>query len=245
LLQLGGAGKPPLVLRADQVNDALPNKFIFGIRKDNLFDRKLSVEPHIRDRHFQILTELRPIFNPRLIYTIKRELISKHVTGAVTDKWGILTSHYFSTLMDQMGLDTQPGPLTTPAEVKRFVYRVLNILALKVSIIGICTFEAEHLRTDDALKELFERLCEPGVIKAVRFMNAYQNELGDRSNEKLISIFHHIIEPYCVVLSPSVSFLIFLFRHRCGKWMGCQSLGLTLDYCFRMRNWFSPAKKLR
>jgi hypothetical protein len=55
-------------LLPDQEGEKIENKFFPLIRIERFLDANLDTDPELRDRHFQILTELRGVFNPDLIF---------------------------------------------------------------------------------------------------------------------------------------------------------------------------------
>lgn len=156
------------LLMSTQADEVLQNKFYPVMNRENIVKADPDKYPQYRNRHFQILTELRPVFNPDFIFEMKKDMVIKNC--ATYDLIGIVRSSYMEKLVDQYSLDAQPESLKEWNDFKRFCYRTLNILALRIALIGKVHFRVELQLTEDKdWKEFFDALCDPGIIKVLRF----------------------------------------------------------------------------
>ena len=159
----------PFVLLETQVGEELRNRYHAVLCAESVIKADLDKEPHQRDRHFQILTELRPIFNPAFLTDMKRSMIKTQM-GPVEDLEGFVDKPYMERISAQYMMDTQPDDLGEWATVKKLCYRIINVLALRLGLIGRLQFAQDStLRTDVAWANLFEWLMLPGILKVLQF----------------------------------------------------------------------------
>ncbi len=192
---------PTKLLVFTQADEVLQNKFYPVIKRDNLVKADPKQYSQYRNRHFQVLTELRPIFNPDFIFEMKKEIILKNCE--TLDFLSIVDSPYMEKLADQYSLDAQPETLTEWNDFKRFCYRTLNILALRMALIGKVSFRVKtQLTSDEDWREFLNALCDPGIIKVLRFA-ADCKELLPESPEKaeLIKLLDLLIQKYFMISS--------------------------------------------
>jgi hypothetical protein len=83
-------------------------------------------------------------------------------------------------------------------ELKKFCFRTLNLLALKVCLVSLIEFGPwRRLDLPSQWAEVFELMSEPGVLKVIRFaaacMAAGDNALGEQSVR--------LVNSYCSLLS--------------------------------------------
>jgi hypothetical protein len=185
------------ILVSTQADEDLENKFRPVISKEILMNENLNLHPHVRNRHFQILTELRPVFNPEFIYDLKKDLILANV-GEVFNLWPVIESDYMMNLIDQFSMDAAPRSLDQWDDVKRFCYRILNVLALKLCLIGQLRFGKTQINGEEDWEAFFELLCDPGIVKVVRFANECKDDTELEENDKsaLTNELHTLIELY-------------------------------------------------
>lgn len=188
---------PTKLLVSTQADEDLENKFRPVISKEILMNENLDLRPHVRNRHFQILTELRPVFNPDFIHELKRELIISH-TGDTSSFWAVIDSNYMMNLVDQFSMDVQPKSLDQWGDIKKFCYRILNILALRIFLIGHLKFGKTQITEEDDWYDFFGLLCDPGIVKVVRFANVCKEdtEFEEKDKEVITNELHTLIELY-------------------------------------------------
>jgi hypothetical protein len=188
---------PTKLLVSTQANEDLENRFRPVISKEILFGENLELHPHVRNRHFQILTELRPVFNPDFIFDLKKELILRNV-GETSNLWTVIDSDYMMNLVDQFSMDVQPRSLEQWGDIKKFCYRILNILALRIFLIGQLKFGKTQITQEEDWEDFFEFLCDPGIVKVVRFANECKEDedFEEKDKEVLTTELYTLIELY-------------------------------------------------
>jgi hypothetical protein len=171
---------PDGLLNPSESGEMPENKFMPVIRNRYLFETDPRVDARIRDRHVQILCELRPVFNPELIFELKKKLVQTQVGGSIRRVWDVLASTYFSEVITQFLLDTNPESLVGE-DAKAFIFRTLNMLALRLRLIGLVRFDDPKLASIEEWRGFLDALCEPGIIKVVRFTNACAQAIPEDS----------------------------------------------------------------
>jgi hypothetical protein len=187
---------PPL-LHLDDVTDDLQNRYLRVIPIRALLAGRLQQQPQLRDRHLQILTEMRPVFNPAFLVFLKRQLIVKGMGAGVPNVTDIIGHPYFSEMLTQYFVDTRPEELTQFRDYKKFCYRLLNLLALRVSFVELVSRDSQFLNTDDDWDQFFDVIATPGLYKLTRFSTACRHELAlGKYNSKLQKSLFPVIGSY-------------------------------------------------
>ena len=183
--------KPPILLLS-QAQERHGNYFQFVYIGNDLISVDPDKRPDLRNKHWQVLTELRPIFNPTYILKIKKEIISKYF-GQTDSRSLILESAYFNDIIKQFNLDTKPNSLDSRDDkgLGRFCKRLLNVLAFRIALINQILYNNpnDKLSTEEAWQEFTDSLSEPGVIKVIRLTNNYfVKTVNKNSNDKKIQM---------------------------------------------------------
>ena len=192
--------KDPSVLSEGDFPDDLPNRYLPVISIDSLLKKDPQKEPHIRNRHLQILTELKPIFNPELIHDLKYRLISGSSHGNFLKISNVVEQIIFENMDSQFLADTVPSNLGTFDSYKKFCYRVLHLLSLRIGLIRIIIFEDTFLDTKEKCENFFNSLSSPGIHKVVRFATACKHDIKnpapkDNDIQKLLrSLIEHYLD---------------------------------------------------
>ena len=194
--------EPPL-LHLNDAGEDLPNEYRPVIPIQLLLSMNPQKYPHIRNRHLQILTEMKPVFNPALLLTLKRDLIHHGVGNGVLNIVDIVSHDYLSEIFSQFFLDTQPHKLGTLKDYKRFCYRVLHLLTLRMALIEYICCEPPEMKDDEDWERFFEAISTPGVYKLVRFETGSRRRmtLGDSYREQLQTLLYGTIGTYLDIIA--------------------------------------------
>lgn len=187
---------PTGLLVSTQADEVLQNAFYPVINKDLFLDTSLNLHPHIRNRHYQVLTEVRPVFNEDFIFHLKKELIQKH-TNRTTNLATIIRSPYMVKVVTQFSMDAEPESLNHWEDMKRFCYRTLSIWSLRLALIGRLKFgDDEYLNDDSDWQEFFDLLVDPGIVKVIRFFKDSGDHVSGEGKKELMSELGAFIESY-------------------------------------------------
>jgi hypothetical protein len=191
-------------LLPDQVGERFENKFIPLIASDRFIDADFDREPEIRDRHFQILTELRPVFNPSFILDMKKDMILRNCQSP--DLRTIVDSPYIQKIVSQFFMDVQPESLGDWQNLKRFCYRTLNIFALQLFLIRRLLGDVNlRIQNDDEWNEFFNNLCDPGIVKIIQFEEeCHRAEVPKKEKKQLIKEIQQLTQSYFEIYSQFV-----------------------------------------
>jgi len=161
-------GVPILVV--EDVRSGLENRYLPIINAQALITEDLKRNASARNRYFQVLTEMRPVFNPGFVFELKRRLITRN--GDIASNLGTLIGDtHLRDIFDQFEMDTRPDLLTNYRELKRFCYRLVNLLACRVALIRKMNFSKHPLDNDAQWHDLFDALTDPGIVKIARLAN--------------------------------------------------------------------------
>lgn len=193
---------PTGLLTSTQADELLQNTFYPVINEHYFLNSKLDKHPHVRNRHFQILTEVRPIFNPDFIFDMKRKMISRY-TKRSSNLAAIVRSQYVVNVVTQFSMDTAPETLIEWGDLKRFCYRTLSVWSLRIALIGRLRFGDENLKNYRDWQGFFGLLLDPGIIKVVKFANDCNEHVqaSDTEKEMLIDRLGEFIETYFRITS--------------------------------------------
>jgi hypothetical protein len=184
------------LLHSLQAGEQLPNQFCPVISIDALMSKDWDRQSHVRNRHLQTLTEMRAIFNQELVLQMKREMIESNISQKSLTRWDIIASGYLEDLCNQYFLDTKPTTLEGPKGKKRFVLRVLNLLALRLQLIWWLMRDNAHpLSTNREWAEFLDSFCEPGIVKVARFGNWCR----ENSIDKVVNLLEELVQEYVMV----------------------------------------------
>jgi len=182
-------------LLPDQEGEKFENRFIPLLRIERFLDADLDADLEVRDRHFQILTELRGVFNPGLILEMKKQMIMKNCGAG--DLRTIVESQYMSKIVTQSYIDLAPNSLKSWGDFKRLCYRTLNVLALQLFFVRRLAVDKD-LRLDEAdgWPNLFASLCDPGVLKVLQFRQVCKQMMPPGQSELLLEDVNLLIQRY-------------------------------------------------
>lgn len=141
-----------------KISDLLPKKK----------DKAAFSDLMISNRHFQILTEMRPIFNQEFLFDFKKEILQQRISPT-NDLVSIIGSQNMEDLWSVFLKLTRPKDTSSFSDLKRFTYRLLNVLASKLFFIGKLQSKATNLNKDGRLAMFLAELSDPGIIKVMRF----------------------------------------------------------------------------
>jgi len=192
----------PPILRLNQVSSDLPNEYRPVIPINSILNKKFQKNPQIRDRHLQILTELKPVFNPNLLIDLKKSLIIKGLGQEPENLADLVGSEYIPELMTQFFLDSRPSKLSTFKDYKSFCYRVLHLLSLRICLIQKLQFEDRELTDHEKWIEFFDSLSSPGIYKVMRFYIYCKHDIPKDSPGKdtLIELLYRLLVDYIEIL---------------------------------------------
>lgn len=198
-------GRTPNILGPEAVEDAfvLVNRYMPIINVQAVENANLKDDAHVRDRHFQILTELRPVFNGELIFKMKKQLIQNNVGSTILTISQLLMADYFGELVMQVFLDQKPNELKGFKNKKQYIYRIVGLGSLQLGLIGYALDdERGGLRHDSQWKELFEFLMLPGIGKIVRFATVWSNKYANNEDAiKILTNVENLADCYCRAIS--------------------------------------------
>jgi hypothetical protein len=189
------AGNPSGLLLERQATDALENGYQAVFNRSSILESRLTKEPHVRNRHLQILTELRPVFNPSYIAQLKSELLQRTLGVVPQTVRQVAQSQYLVDLTTQYLTDAGPSRLHDWHDGKRTAYRVLNILALRLWLLGRVRFAPNIANVDD-LYEFFDQMCDPGIVKVCRFAVQFFRMTDDADQKLLGAALEALVEDY-------------------------------------------------
>jgi len=185
----------PPILKIKDASTTLTNNYIPIISIDEILKKRLDKNPQIRDRHFQILTELRCIFNNDLCREFKIELLRKNIGQNVTSVKDIINSNYFIDIFSQYFRDSKPDQLETPKDWKKFCFRVLNLLALRLHFIEIIS-DNLYVASKGEWDAFLSGLCDPGIHKIIKFYIKCHSILDTNKSSQLQKKISTFIEDY-------------------------------------------------
>jgi len=188
------------------LGDGLTNQFEPVINKAIVLPNKDSKDfdnLELLNRHFQILMETRPIFNEDFMFELKREILHDRV-GGIKDLVSIINSRYMADVLSVFLRKARPVKIDDFTDLKRFTYRFLNVLALKLYLISKLDAEDIDLSEGDGWRTLFNELCDPGIIKLMRFALycAGPNFGGkdETSYKRFKQVLRDLVKTYCELL---------------------------------------------
>ncbi len=194
---------PTGFLLENQAGEKFENKFIAMLDVDRFLAANLDTEPEIRDRHFQILTELRAVFNPDFIFQMKKEMIIQNCE--TSDLRVIVESAYTRKIFAQYFMDVAPQSLSQWADFKRFCYRTLNVLALQLFFVQRLAVDTDQrLDEGEGWTNLFDSLCDPGILKILQFQKVCKATMPNAQSKALMKDIHALIRQYFYVYSRFV-----------------------------------------
>lgn len=186
----------PLLCEADIAGE-LPNEYMPVISVTRLLGEELQKHPHVRNRHLQILTEMKAVFNPGLATEMKRDLLDKGMGGLVPSIDDIVSHPYLSDLVGQFFRDARPREMAAFKDYKRFVYRVLHLFALRLTLLEKIHCGKKRVESVAEWEELFAALSNPGLYKVVSFERACRR-LSDnvKGRDKLCEALCELAKAY-------------------------------------------------
>ncbi len=133
------------------VENDFPNKYLPIIDIRTLLSKNMHMDARLKSRYYQLLTELTPIYNPELLDKLKMQMINDNIPGEKS--WGsIYHSSFFNEIMGDYYNNTRPEKFLSIEDVKKFCYRVLNVLMFKISTLkSLIKFDALHDEADISL----------------------------------------------------------------------------------------------
>lgn len=194
---------PRWVLRINDPNvqNQLENTYLPVIHVGTLVKADLELNAAVRNRYYQVLTELRPVFNPRLVFRLKQKLLTKDETLPL-NLGGIAASDHLRDIFAQFSTDNRPRRLDDWRALKRFTSRFMNLLACRLAVLRELRRESQALDTDARWRSLFESLTDPGIVKVARFANLVRDmQLPARRQRALEKPIGDIMSSYFELLS--------------------------------------------
>jgi hypothetical protein len=189
---------PPILL-LDDVQHTLENQYIPVIDAWALAGEDLQRNASARNRYFQVLTELRPVFNPEFFFELKRKLLT-HNGKIAAHMANLAGSQHLQNIFNQFEMDAGPEVLNSYPDLKRYCYRLVNLLACRVALIRKLRFDDLTIDNPTKWQYLFDALSEPGIVKVARLANRV---MGNGAHKKR----------YAAALKPLMSsYLEFLSR---------------------------------
>jgi hypothetical protein len=131
-------------------------------------------------------------------------MILKHC--GTSDLRAIVESAYMQKIVSQYFIDLAPQSLEQWGDFKRFCYRTLNVLALQLFFIRRLAVDTD-LRLDDGRgwANLFNSLCDPGIVKVLQFQQVCKGTLPPSQTERIMDDVHVLIERYFYMYSRFVN----------------------------------------
>jgi hypothetical protein len=162
--------RKPGYLQVRDAGNQLENRYLPVISVGTLLSADLQLQAGVRNRYFQVLTELRPIFNPALFFRLKQQMITDRERIAANLS-AVAGSAHLRNIMEQFTMDTEPELITSWKQLKRFYSRFMNILACRLALVRDLRYRPRELNSDARWQALFDSLTEPGIMKVARFAN--------------------------------------------------------------------------
>lgn len=178
-----------------------PQGYVPVIAVESLHE-KLKDHPHLRDRHLQLLTELRATYNPRFIAWMKWTLLTTHEPGASSVR-GLVEGDYLKSLLLQYELDTAARVAKTWKDMKTLTYRALNIMSTRLWLVGQLIDRNRDIASDAGWNAFCEGLCSPGLLKIVRTRRALREAYPEHFRPIEIT-FNQLIDGYADLLSQLI-----------------------------------------
>jgi predicted nucleotidyltransferase len=148
---------------------------------------KLSVKklPHLRDRYFQIATELKPIYNPELIASLRLSMFRKSCQSIEE----LIKSQIMKEMCTSFFHNTQPISLKLLRDVKSTCFRVVFNFVLRLQLLDMLA-NSEKLNDSD-YDHFFAQIGLPTIIKLISIFRNIS-----RSNEELRREVMKLISDY-------------------------------------------------
>lgn len=174
---------PKILLTRDaELASEFGERYMPLVSIDDLISSDPRKNGNLRNRHLQVLTQLRAVFNPECVYGLKRRLIDTHA-GDVNSLSQLLTKPYFDDLFSQAFLDQRANPGDTSfRKAKSTVYRVFGLQTLQLGLIGCCLGAnplVQRLVTDDEWRSLFDFLTLSGLQKVMQLEGALRESFPE------------------------------------------------------------------
>lgn len=153
-----------------------------------MFERgKKKCLDQLRNKAFQVLTEMRPIFNPDFIDEMKLTVLQKLCNKDLPDPDVLIqSSTNFSAIFRQFELSTEEEGIENSVQLKRYVFRTLHILSSQLEMIRLLIYETEFTN-----ELLIERLLVPPLGKLLDFLDTITREDGGQLEEPLKSLIQN------------------------------------------------------
>ena len=194
----------PKILGSDAADEAfvLLDKYMPIISADAVVNVNFpKSQAHVRNRHLQILTELRPVFNSELIFRMKKDLIVKKV-GGISTIGDLLSAPYMGELIAQAYIDMKPKELKGFKNKKQYIYRMGGLAALQLGLIGYVLGKGGKLEHDFQWEELFTFLVLPSLGKIIQFENYWSEFYGnDAAGMDILKQVRNLADCYCSALA--------------------------------------------
>lgn len=194
----------PKILGSDAADEAfvLLDKYMPIISAHALVNVDFSKsQSHVRNRHLQILTELRPVFNSELIFRMKKDLIVKNA-GQICAVSQLLSAQYIGDLITQAYIDMKPKKLEGFKNKKRYIYRMVGLAALQLGLIGYALGNDDKLEHDSQWEDLFTFLVLPSLGKILLFEDYWSKSYGnDEAGTDILKQVKNLADCYCSALA--------------------------------------------
>lgn len=188
---------PKMLLPVERADQPLVNQFFPVIPKQALFETPERAT--LRTRAYQILTELRPAFNPAFFYQLAREVMTKKMSNSplVGD---VVTSQFFHDMTAQFLMDTALNDKLDWKGVKRYCFRVMNTCALRLALIQF-NRQKHQLNSESEWAEFLNILRDPPIVKLARFGKLlFDDDLHNSLKfENLFASYVHVLADFYVL----------------------------------------------
>lgn len=156
------------ILRSYVTKEDFPNRYIPIISIDDLVRTSLSVDSRLRGRHYQILTEIYPLYNSNLFRELKYRLLNP---GAEQRSYeDLLQDSYLQQISSSYYFETKPLTIKTTRDLKSVCYRFFNTVSFKLFILHLIDTHPELSMSID-IDYMINKLRDSPLIKFIDAFN--------------------------------------------------------------------------
>ena len=169
----------------------------------------------LRNRYFQFITEMRPIFNKELLDDIRQQLLYRNTNYTrsycnkiddVKRSTSLADAVKLSVIMaitDSFLLDLKPDRMESADDLKKITFRVLNVLCLRLMICKYCMNSIEEKELNNFYDIFPKKLIQPGIYKIVAFAIWFKDRPAKNKehfsrHQEIIKILEKIIDGHAI-----------------------------------------------
>jgi hypothetical protein len=114
----------------------------------------------------------------------KRKVIVVGAGVEVRSLGTLLEGSYLRDIIAQSFMDTKPGELLEFRDFKKFCYRVMNAMGVRICLLRLAKRGSGSLESNEQWEHFFEELTCPMLIKVARFAVDCKHEMLNEDDQK-------------------------------------------------------------